>query len=913
MLRSTLRVIAIVLIGISNTSFAQENIVDRAQTLQNSFIETGDLYSLDSLIELIYKTDRKTSLSYAVRGENLAISKKNKILIGKFVYLQGLIQESVNKEESKRRFEEALRFTRDSSLIYRINIYLGRINLAQNNIVEARLKFDLALKQTHLDDSKWHSYLLVNISSMYEQMNDLKAAIKYYHEAIKVPRKSSIDELSVSCYSAIGNLYRGLNELDSAEFYLNLALDNQDELKIHDRIELNSFISEVWKLQGEVERAEVAAERAWQMAQQNVDSEFYGTYITNHAYFLNETKRYSQGLDHALVGFDLAKKKGDKFRMSKAYEEVIYSLKNLRDFEEAFEFQTKYMMLKDSMINIETTQQINDLNLKYSTREKEELLKKAETALSKQHTYNGVLGLLTLIFIGFTLLFWYFLRQRKLINDKLRNLNEKKTQFFSNISHELKTPLTLILAPLENALLKVKSKELKKDLTLAYKNSNNLYSLVNELLDFDKLEKGFFVTKNTVDDLEKFLRRVMSIYRPLANDRNVMFEFHYSRSIGLLVEADFIKLEKIINNLLSNAVKFCNRNGVISLTAKESDNYIEISVNDTGIGISEKDLKRIFERYYQAESHNTGGTGIGLSFTKELVNSIGGSIEVNSDLEKGSVFKFTFPYVPVEESSIAIPFNNSDKNFSMVSRAKILVVEDNKDMGEFVASILSTKYTCYLAGDGQHALKILESQHIDLIISDVMMPNMDGFEFLDKVRNSNVTNPIPFIILSAKSLEEDKLKGFRLGVDDYITKPFKANEILARVDNLLLNKIKRNKYKIEDNQSEEIIVDDRIIQEARKIIELNMQNSLFKVSDLAKHLNYSQRQIERILKKKTGMSPNVFIRELRLIKAYALIEAGLFDTVSEVRYSVGFDNASYFSKKFYERFGISPNDLLKRK
>jgi len=407
-------------------------------------------------------------------------------------------------------------------------------------------------------------------------------------------------------------------------------------------------------------------------------------------------------------------------------------------------------------------------------------------------------------------------KQRKVANKKLKQLDTAKSRFFANISHELRTPLTLILAPLENAIEKVKSKSVKEDLQLARSNSKKLFTLVNEIMDLSKLESGKMQLKETAVDLEILLRRIFFSYQSLAQVRGFDLSFNYHLPKDLGVQLDIEKFEKVLNNLLSNAFKHSKSGGVITMDVSNEKGNLKIGIQDTGKGISKENLEKIFDRYYQIEGEGEplqGGTGIGLAYAKEITQLFGGDLRVESELDKGSNFILT---VPLKKTVLKkIISTDSEEIFKPVQskietpvysfqngKPHLLIVEDNPEMSKFLVQTLSNLFQCTTAMDGIEALNKLENQKFDLITSDVMMPNMDGFTFLEKVHEKEDFLTTPVIMLTARTLEEDKLRGFQLGVDDYLTKPFSTKELIARINNLLRNKAEREQWHLENNSND---------------------------------------------------------------------------------------------------------------
>lgn len=395
---------------------------------------------------------------------------------------------------------------------------------------------------------------------------------------------------------------------------------------------------------------------------------------------------------------------------------------------------------------------------------------------------------------------------------RLKELDQVKSRFFANISHELKTPLTLINAPISALLDKPKldEKETRQNLKIAQKNGSRLLSLVEEILDLTKLEAGKLkLTENPVN-LNEFLKELVAEYSLGFSQKNIQFHYQYelAREFSIMLDAD--KTSKILNNLLSNALKFTPEHGEISFVVRYKGNapeILEISVEDSGEGIHPNDLPHIFNRFYQAEEGQkkaAGGTGIGLALAKELAGLFEGSLYVNSELGNGSVFTFSFPFeetdyvtdiVPVPtvelplEKSIQATIEQYTKKFE-IEKPVVLVTEDHPDMRAFISGHLAQYFEVLQAENGKVAYDILKSEKIDIIISDVMMPVMDGFELLEAIKKDASLNQVSIVMLTARGASEDKLYALTLGIDDYLTKPFDPSEFLARIKNILDNRIK---------------------------------------------------------------------------------------------------------------------------
>lgn len=596
----------------------------------------------------------------------------------------------------------------------------------------------------------------------------------------------------------------------------------------------------------------------------------------------------------------------------------------------------KLVALKDTAIAQANIQRYEELEATYKTNQQQELLATQDSQIKQQRLLNSLLAVFAVLLLSFGLFAYRTAQQRKFTNALLKkqkadlqSLDRAKSQFFANISHELRTPLTLIISPIESAINKVKSKTAKADLAMAHKNSKRLLSLVNEILDLSKLESGKMQLHETAVPLEKLLRRIFFSYHSLSQLRGVMLSFAYHLPSDLVATMDVEKFEKVLNNLLSNAVKHTPQGGVVTLRAIEENGLLKIAIEDTGKGIAPENQEKIFDRFYQVEAEGggvQGGSGIGLAYAKEIARLFGGNLTVTSELTKGSVFTFFMPLnKAVSDVSVNTTptsgeeINTQDtvifpiaSNGTSIYQAQLLIVEDNPEMNQFLVQTLSPYFSCLTAFDGEEAYEMVQQNKVDLIISDVMMPNMDGFDFMEKVKKHD--RYIPSIMLTARAMEEDKLKGLAIGVDDYLTKPFNTKELVARVFNLLKNKKSREQYIEETADSDAVedkalTADEQFLQNIKALVYQQIDNPNYKITDLAHDATISQRQLERNLKKLTGFAPVEFVREIRLQKAYQLLESRQFATIADVRYAVGMENASYFTKKFKERFGKKPSEV----
>jgi len=526
--------------------------------------------------------------------------------------------------------------------------------------------------------------------------------------------------------------------------------------------------------------------------------------------------------------------------------------------------------------------------------------------------------------------------------EHLAQVDRLKSRFFSNISHEFRTPLTLILGPADQAIETTAESPTRQKLRIIRENASKLFGLVNQLLDFSRLESGMMRLQISNGDVVQFLRRVVMSFESWAERKKIDLEF---RSDTEMAEGFFDrdKLEKIVNNLMSNALKFTPEGGTVTVRVNEfrtqnsefrTQNSVSLSVSDTGTGIPPEHLPHIFDRFYRVdETHTTEGTGIGLALTKELVELHHGSITVESTPGTGSVFTVVLsveksayrsdeisetPYeteghthieaaTPVAEAE-SIPSAESTEG-----KPVVLVVEDNADLRDYIREYLETDYAVSEAGNGKEGYDKAVELVPDLVISDVMMPEMDGMELCKALKQDVRTSHVPVILLTARAGTDSKIEGLEIGADDYVTKPFDLKELIARARNLIEQRRQlRKKFSagvvLKPGEVAVSSLDDTLLKKIMDTVEKNMGNENFSVDDLAQEAFMSRRHLSRKLHALTNLSPAEFIQYIRLQRARELLERDA-GAVAEIAYQVGFGSPSHFSACFRERFGILPSEI----
>ncbi|SEW46833.1 Signal transduction histidine kinase [Chitinophaga sp. YR573] len=509
--------------------------------------------------------------------------------------------------------------------------------------------------------------------------------------------------------------------------------------------------------------------------------------------------------------------------------------------------------------------------------------------------------------------------------ERTHAMEQLKTNFFTNVSHEFRTPLSLIITPLDRIIKQTADEDQKKQLNLVHRNAKRLLNLVNQLLDFRKIEVQGIKLCPSIGDIVAFSRDISYSFVDIVEKKKIQFSFSANIE-NLEIYFDKDKVEKILFNLLSNAFKYTHDNGMVDVNltySDEGDGTLAIAVKDTGIGIPADQQEQIFERFFQTdvpESMMNQGSGIGLAITKEFVKLHNGIITVKSEPDKGACFTVLLPAKKIYEYSagtaLTLPQTEmiSEESEKSGKKKTIMIVEDNEDLRFYLKDSLKEEYYIEEATNGKEGWEKIKLLNPDLVVSDVMMPVMDGVELVRKIKTETLTAHIPIILLTAMGSEEKQLEGLKAGANDYITKPFTFEILASRIRNLLVQQKllqKRFQKQIEVNPGEVTItpVDEKFLKQALDAVEKEIDNSDFSVEDLSREMCMSRVTLYRKILSLTGRSPHDFIRSIRLKRAAQLLEkSGM--SIAEIAYQVGFNDPKVFTKSFKEEFKITPSQYV---
>ena len=510
------------------------------------------------------------------------------------------------------------------------------------------------------------------------------------------------------------------------------------------------------------------------------------------------------------------------------------------------------------------------------------------------------------------------LQKREMEVAQKHEIDEAKLRFFTNISHDLRTPLSLILIPLEKMLKSEKAAGLKDDLSLMHRNAVALLDTVNQLLDFRKIDTGNMQLHLSHGEITEYVREICHSFDSYGQNQSIQLRVDI-QSNPIEMDFDKNKIQRVLMNLLSNAYKYNVSNGQVTLTLRkvteQGNDFVKIDVADTGIGIKDENKPKIFERFFQEERTSTpyAGSGIGMHIVKEYVTLHGGTIQVSDNKPQGTVFTVLLP-IQNNLSATAEEKTTPAESISTKSEGKsisLLIVEDNDDFRHFLVDSLKSLYTVFEAANGQQALNVLATNDIQMVISDVRMPVMDGLELCNKIKGDIRYSHIPVILLTAYITEEQKLEGLNEGADDYITKPFNMDILLLRIQKILQwtqNNHQQFKEKIDVSPAEITVstLDERLIENAIRIVEENMDNSNFSVEDLSAQIGMSRGHLYKKMVSITGKTPIEFIRVLRIKRGKQLLEQS-HDSISQIAYMIGL-SPKQFAKYFKEEYGVLPSE-----
>lgn len=821
----------------------------------------------------------------------------------------------------------------------------------------------------------------IALSKYYWSQTDHQQVITYAHKAATIYESQNNLKKLASCYSLIGLGYSQARIHDKAIHYHTLARESNESIRNTSGIarDLNNLGCE-YELTHDYSSALDCYQQALSVWQQMNEEDNVNTALSNigNVYLLtgdhelakkhlsqtlervrktgnkNQVAYVSQNLGVAYYktrdydkaeallhdAIRIADEIGDKRRKEEAYQAMVDLEESRGNFQAALQYLRRLQWLKDSLYSEQQIRQSAEMEARYQSEKKQQEIELLEERHKVGTLWRNMLLTGLVLTIMASVAIYRLQRSRahkakllfetqELMVRQLEDGDKLKSRLFTNISHEFRTPLTLILTPIEDRLsirdIPDKDRAMFQSIQ---RSAKRLLELINQLLDLSRLESGFAKLHPEPGNLNGFMLPLISAFDSLAEVNGIDYkkEVMVSNDI-VLFDAD--KLEKILVNLLSNAFKFTGKNGAVQ---------VGVSTRDTGAGV---DLKlivtnttfaplevtdQIFEPFVRGTSHSvaeTPGTGLGLSLVKELVKLNNGQVRLVSHSTREVTFIVDLSFGKTDLPEVGHERFNNFPSADAVSAASehqppdanketVLIVEDNSEMRGLIRRGLQDRYYVLEASTGKLGLDLLEDQHADIVVADVMMPVMDGIELCKRIKNNESTSHIPVILLTARADQQSKLEGLLTGADDYIVKPFNLQELNTRIQNLI-DQRKRliRKY----NQHHELRpmeltankIDEHFAARLTALLEQNLDNTLFDLTVMSRELGISRTNLHRKIKAITGLAPGEFLQDFRLRKAAGLIERKA-DLISQIAYRVGFSDQSYFSKCFKKKFGKNPSE-----
>ncbi len=800
------------------------------------------------------------------------------------------------------------------------------------------------------------STTLGNIGMVYSERNDVERSLEYLRRAL-AKKQALHDTLGlVRTLNNIGRTFFNSSQHDSALVYFQQCLPLFDVLpaQIMGKAIVLNNLGAIYLNKKDYPKARDFFNQSLAIREKLQDKGGQSVVLSNLGELALAEGKAAESIAYYERSLALSRETGSETDRAEVWKKLSEAYAELNNHPKAYGYLLKYTTWQDTLHRRESETRIADMEVKYQTGIKEAEIAKQQLQIEREQSRQRLLIIIALaMLLALTGLFQYLrnrhrLRQREAEHSlalrdaeasRLLELDRIKSSFFANISHEFRTPLTLILGPVQKWLAEHPAVPVidipAKDLNGIRRNAARLLDLVNQLLDLSKIESGRMRVAVSRDDLTQTLRVLGNAFESMAEQGNIRYRIEIPAE-SALAWFDRDKLEKITANLLSNAFKHTPPGGTVTLHAELRDDQLHLSVQDNGKGIPAEELNRIFERFYQVEGSGDKGTGIGLALVKELVALHHGSISVESKLGEGSVFRVTLPVgwgmfaadeiventvpVSVQEFSgkmatLQMPQTTPEETPEDPALPLCLVVEDNPELQVFIRDQLSGHFRVLLAANGRIGLDMATENIPDLVISDVMMPEMDGNQLCAALKTDERTSHIPVILLTAKAGQESRLEGLETGADDYLTKPFDTRELLVRANNLIAQRERLRKQfsrtvVLKPKDIALTSADERFLQRIQDSLDEHLGNEQFNVEELAAGVGMSRSQLHRKLTALIDQPPVEFIRNFRLRRAKEMLEAGT-GNVSEICYDVGFSSPAYFSKAFKEAFGMSPSELRK--
>jgi signal transduction histidine kinase/CheY-like chemotaxis protein/AraC-like DNA-binding protein len=780
-------------------------------------------------------------------------------------------------------------------------------------------------------DKERISSSLNNLAGLYMSTDQPEVGKEYILKAIAIERGLHRNKSLAIRLGMASDIFLKLGDTQQALRYVQEAyhLDYVDGRKDKVAVRLSQMAA-VYMAQGYYEKAKSVLLKAIPVLRNQKLDNSLSICLNQMGDVMMKEGNKAAASSYYYKALDISQKTGNRFIENKVQLGLYYALKDVNP-KEAMEHLERHVELADSMFKEESARQLNNFRVKYHTHELDDE--------NKAHIEDNKITILVSATVCFLLIvvlchFAYFLRKKSRSQHEMRQMEKIRTDFFTNITHEFRTPLTVILGfaqQLEKGV--IPEGETSESMgTMIRRQGVSLLELINQLLDIAKIKSSVGRAEWQTGDIVAFLNMMTANFRQIATSRKIELTFHSDeRSLQMDFVPDYMK--KIMRNLLTNSFKFTPREGKINVALKHFEETVIIAVSDTGCGINEEDLPNIFDAFYQTKNKNVEmGTGVGLSLVKQIVDSMDGDINIDSTLGQGTTFTISLPlhhgkkklapYVPhkitpaiVDTTPVPMPTNTYDTENN---KPLILIVEDNNDVAKYIGSQLTQRYNLVYANNGEDGIKKAMLLVPDVIITDLMMPVMDGLRMCKMVRSQEVINHVPIIVITAKTTEKDRVELLEAGADAYLYKPFNSDELHVRVEKLLEQRaMLREKYKKAESEGnvDDIKMSDSDTNFLQKLVDIvNARLITGKVSAevVASDLCITSSQLRRKLFALTGENTASYIMRIRINKAKQMIDSDKDMPMADVALACGFDDAAHFTRAFKASCDVTPTQYRKR-
>ena len=872
--------------------------------------------------------------------------------------------------------------TRPATIDFYVYYLMGVAYNERSQYDSAYIYCRKALNYNNKDvDSEFYNDCLSTISVTLQRKGKFHEALAYQRKCYELDLKSGNKENISSSMNNLAAIYISTKQYEQAAEFAERAVEVEKQLGRDDKLAIRygiaseallhygnptkalDYATKAYNIDHSAGREEKAAVRLSQMANAYIELGQYrqarerlekAIPVLERSTNLNSLSishfqmgllchregNDNQAVEHFNKALDICHQTGNRFVEKNTHKGIAEALQDT-DPTRAYKHLERYAELSDSMYQDDTANMLSEFRAIYHNQETEQrnqLLSEENKAHKHQFRLSIIIFILAVaLLVALLSVLYYVLRSKTKANEMMKRHQKMRLDFFTKVTHEFRTPLTVIIGLSDNIEegRASSTEEVRKAASVIKRNGYHMQRLTNQLLDIAKIRSDH---RDDIEwrhgDIVAYTETLVDSFMSLAKSRGV--GLHYlpeQKSADIAFVPDYYN--KIVYNLISNSLKFTNEGGNVMLVTSVGDERFLFTITDTGIGISEASLPHIFEEFYTGHDNPTRiSVGVGLSLVKQVVDLVGGTIEVKSTEGKGSTFtvslpipanKNDYPLFEVDENTHQpesvddIVDNTTDDHEENPTGTKILIVEDNSDVIEYIGSLFGSQYTVLYAKDGEKGLQVAQAQVPDLIISDLMMPGLDGFQLCEAVRSNDLLSHIPFIMVTAKSSEDDRIRSLRTGADAYLTKPFHANELLVWTERLISQrKMLRERFsqamtsgqmteanKLPDNEQAFL---DRI----NAVVLEQMSTGNVDVETIASRLCLSSKQLRRKVYAITGETTVAYLMHLRLEKAREMLISQPNKSVSEIAMLCGFEEGGYFTKAFKQQYGVTPTQMRKQ-